>query len=337
MSEAETVDANTVTSHEQDGRVLSGVGVSADRLAETMERHAPPEPETKPALGTGAAPAPDGQAGVSAPAAEPPPSRGRQRFADLTKERDTAKAEAEALRAEREALARERDELKARVSQPSPAAAEPPKKAEPPPPTRPMPTEDDIAEGKYQSYPEFMRDLIKWELEQERAAAQGTTQAEVREMLALEREAAEFRSAMQSSQDRGRKAYADFDTLLKGPAAKVKMSTDPHEAIERVSYILKHAQSEHIQHAILSDVKLAEQLRDSDQITFGVTIAGLVPAAKPAAPAWTPPPPPYATVGAGSPTTATPSSELPKKGFDFDSSGYREKRAAERGVKTRRW
>ena len=334
MSEAETVDANTVTSHEQDGRVLSGVGVSADRLAETMERHAPPEP-TPEATGTPVAPT-DGKPADAAPAAEPPPSRGRQRFADLTKERDTAKAEAEALRAEREALARERDELKARVSQPSPAAAEPPKPAEPPPPTRPEPTEDEVG-TKYPTYAAFARDLAEWVYEQRQAAAHGTTQAEVREMLALEREAADFRAALQSSQDRGRKAYADFDTLLKGPAAKVKMSTDPHEAIERVSYILKHAQSEHIQHAILSDVKLAEQLRDSDQITFGVTIAGLVPAAKPAAPAWTPPPPPYATVGAGSPTTATPSSELPKKGFDFDSSGYREKRAAERGVKTRRW
>ena len=73
----------------------------------------------------------------------------------------------------------------------------------------------------------------------------------------------------------------------------------------------------------------------SDQFTFGVTIAGLVPTARAAAPAWTPPPPPYAPVGASSPTTPTPSSELAKKGFDYDASGYRAKRAAERGIKSR--
>ena len=32
-----------IVSHEQDGRVLSGVGASADDLAEVMDRHSPAE------------------------------------------------------------------------------------------------------------------------------------------------------------------------------------------------------------------------------------------------------------------------------------------------------
>ena len=41
------VDADVQVSHTEHGRTLSGVGVSADQLAETMERHAPePAPET---------------------------------------------------------------------------------------------------------------------------------------------------------------------------------------------------------------------------------------------------------------------------------------------------
>lgn len=159
-------------------------------------------------------------------------------------------------------------------------------------------------------------------------------------MLSGEKHLEQFETAIQSSQDRGRKAYPDFDTLLKGPAGSIALGRTAEEAIERVEFIARHPQSEHIQYAILKDQALATRLRDSDPYTFGVLVAGLIPATtptKPAAPAWTPPPPPHPTVGASSPTVTKPSAELAKKGYDFDASGYREKRAAERGLKPRRW
>ena len=117
---SETPDANTQVSHEVNGRTLSGMGASPDQLEAVMERHAPEEP------------APSGTAGTPTTAeggAEPPapqPTRVQKRFAELTAERDAAKAEAATAKAELEALARERDELKARTPAP---AAEPTKPA----------------------------------------------------------------------------------------------------------------------------------------------------------------------------------------------------------------
>ena len=44
MSESVAVDPNVQVSHEVDGRILTGVGVSQDNLAETMDRHTEAEP-----------------------------------------------------------------------------------------------------------------------------------------------------------------------------------------------------------------------------------------------------------------------------------------------------
>lgn len=315
MSEP-AIDTNTITSHEQDGRVLSGVGVSADRLAETMDRHAPePEPETPPAAEPGAA--------------QPEKvTRGRQRFSDLTREREEARAETAKERTAREALEREVTELRAKVqpaASPEPAK-EPAKAAEP---TRPKPSEDEIG-TKYQSYADFTEDLADWKYEQRQVAADPAKT--VREILAQEREQQTFVSELRASQDRARKAYPDFDTLLKGPAADIPLGRTPQEGVERVRFIVQHPQSEHIQAAILKDVAVAKSLQAADAYTFGTIVAGLVPPPTPAKPAWTPPPSPHPTVGASSPTTGKSSGELAAKGYDFDASGYREKRAAERAA-----
>lgn len=320
MSES-AIDSNTITSHEQDGRVLSGVGVTADRLAETMDRHAPePEPDT-PAKPADAAPATDA----------PVPSRGRQRFSDLTRERDEARGETAKERTAREALEREVTELRAKVQTPAqPAtpdpAKEPAKAAEP---TRAKPSEDEIG-TKYQSYADFTEDLADWKYEQRQAALDPAKT--VREILAQERERQTFVSDLRASQDRGRKAYPDFDTLLNGPAGAVQLGRTDEEGVERVRFITQHPASEHIQYAILKDSAVAKSLQVADAYTFGTIVAGLIPAPAPVKPAWTPPPSPHPTVGASSPTTPTASGELAKKGYDFDSSGYREKRAAERAA-----
>lgn len=336
MSDTETaVEANTQVSHEDaHGRVLSGVGVSADRLAETMERHAPPEP-TPPAAPKGPEP---GAAAPDAPVATV--SRGRQRFSDLTRERDEAKAAADAARAEREQIARERDELRQRLEKPAEPAPPAGKAAEPvkAEPTRPEPTEDEIG-TKYQTYAEFARDLARWVVEQERA--QFDPAATVREILAQERDRADLQTAMASAQDRARKAYPDFDDVLKANG-QIPMGRSVDEARARVAFIAKHPQSEHIQYAILKDAELAKRIGQSDDLAFGMAIADLAKSpAAPAAPAratWTPPPAPHPTVGASTPTTTPSYADLTKKGgHDFDSSGWREKRAAELGRKPRRW
>lgn len=331
MSDPATADANILVSHEQHGRVLSGMGADVEKLAETMDRHAPAESVTPPASPDPAAAPPD-------PAQ--PVSRGRQRFSDLTREREEARAEAAAAKAEREAIARERDELRQRLDQTARTAEStpPPAPAEPvaAQPTRPQPSEEEIG-TKYKTYAEFLFDAAKWVVEQQQAAATPNYEQQVREALARERQRDQFNSAIQTAQERARKVYPDFDTLLKGPAGKIPLGPSQEEALERVAFIANHPQSEHIQYAILKDQALAEKLRASDAYTFGVTIAGLVPSSKPAAPAWTPPPAPHPTVGASSPTTAKTSSELTKGGFDFDKSGYREKRAAERGMNKSRW
>lgn len=126
---SEPVNADTVTSHEQDGRVLSGVGVSVEHLAETMERHAPPEPVAPPNAGE-----PTPATGTPEAPAAPPQTRGRQRFSDLTRERDEARAETSKERAEREAIAKENAELRARISQPP---AQPRREPQPEPTTQP--------------------------------------------------------------------------------------------------------------------------------------------------------------------------------------------------------
>ena len=321
-SDSPEVTADTLVSHEDSkGRVLSGMGADVEKLAETMERHAPAEKPAAPA-----------EAKPDAPAGEPV-SRGRQRFSDLSHERDTARAEAAAAKAEREQIARERDELKARLEKPAAPAEKPAaeKPAAPAAPTRPEPEVEEIG-TKYQSWNEYARDHTKWVMEQERVASAGSIQEQVRSLLDQERAHARFVSVVEASRERGRKAYPDFDKLMEGPAAQTLLGRTEDEGAKRVLFIANHPQSEHIQVAILRSPELAQRIQQADDYTFGTIVAGLVPSEKPASPAWTPPPAPHPTVGASSPTTTVSSSELAKKG-DFDA--YRATRARERGVKSR--
>lgn len=329
MSDEQTLESGGIATFEQNGRVLSG-GSDVEQLAETMERHAPaPAEKTPPGPASEGTDASANASGGSAPAPAAKPTRGQQRFSELTAERDAAKAERDAVKQERERLAAEFEALKARLAQSTPAAA--PEPAQTPAPTRPEPTEDEIG-TKYQGYTEFARDLAKWVVEQERAQDAATFEQRVSEMWTQRQREQAFRDTAKAAQDRGRKVYADFDTLLKGPTGRIPMGRTETEAVTRAKFIIEHPQSEHIQYAILKDQSLAERLQQSDDFTFGAIVTGLVPPEKPARPAWTPPPSPHPTVGASSPTTPTPSSELARKGFDFDSSGYREKRAAERAA-----
>lgn len=325
-------DPGTVVSHEQDGRVLSGVGVSADQLAETMDRHAPPDPA--PAASQPGSPGAPSAAAPETPAAPDPTAapqtRGKARFAELAAQRD-------AERQKREAAERERDELKARLTQPQAAPEAParpverPVEPEPARGTRPEPSEEEIG-AKYKSYAEFTKDQALWLWEQQQAQLQTV----VRQSIEADHAARTYQEHIEATRVKGRQAYADFDAVLQqGPGGQVQMPMD------RIRAIYAAPQSEHLQYAIMKDAGLAQHLAQLDPIGFGVALARLVAQVQPAEAgrpaAGTPgPPAPYQPVGAGTRTTVPSSSDLASKGYDFDKSGYRERRAAERGLKPRR-
>jgi hypothetical protein len=321
-------DPSAVVTHEQDGRVLSGVGVTVDQLAETMDRHAPPDPA--PPAPAPPAPPVASAAGVETPATPDPTAqpqtRGRARFSELAAQRDSE-------RQKREAAERERDELKARLAQQPSAPAErrePERAPEPPPPTRPEPSEDEIG-GKYPTYAAFTKDQALWVWEQQQQAMR----SEIQRGIEQDHVARRFYEHRESTWQKGRAAYPDFDRLLQeGPGGQVQMP------MERIHAIYASPASEHLQYVIMKDAQLAHYLAQLSPIGFGVALAQLTAqhsgnghgngTAPPPLP-----PAPYAPVGSGSKTTVPPATEL-AKGFDFDKSGYRERRAAERGVKPRR-
>lgn len=323
-----------VTATDDSGRTLSGVGVSVERLEQTIEsREKTPPEKSAAALGTGT-PTPDAGAGQT-PAA--PQTRGRARFADLTRERDEAKAAEKAAREELSARLRELEETHARASQPSshqaPQAPQQPQQPPPPQYTRPEPSVDEIG-VKYETYEQFIRDLQRWEIEQYHVQTQQAVQQQVWGAISAREQERQFVTAVSQTHERGAKAYPDFQNMLKtGPGSQIPLGRSVNESLERAQFVIAHPQSEHVQYAILKDAALAQRLQQSDPYTFGQIIAGLVPPAPPSRPAWTPPPAPYEAVGSASATAQTSSSEIAQKGGGFDA--YRAKRAAERGVKAR--
>jgi hypothetical protein len=322
---SETPDANAVVSVEQDGRTLSGVGATTAELEAVMERHAPEEKEAPAEL-----PAPSPQDTQPAPTEpEKPKTRGQARFAELAAQRDAEKTK-------REAAEKERDELKARLSQPPVVQTPPAHQTQPAAPSRPEPIPQ-TPPAKRPSIDQF----ATWdEYEDARDAwvKQQTIQelnldARIRQTLDSERSQQSFLTQVEQTRIAARKVYRDFDQVIStGPGSQVMM---PREKIEA---IIAAPNSEHLQYLIAKDGALAQRLASASPINFGMELAKLAPASQLPANGGTahqPPPAPYTPVGAGTPTTVTPSSELVDKGYDFDKSGYRARRAAERGVKPR--
>jgi len=325
-------ETETIARHEQGDRVLSG-GTDAAQLEATMERHAPPEPKTEPA-GTADAPSAEGGAAAGTPAAQhdAKPTRGQARFSELAKARDAEKARADAA----EARAKE---LEARISAPAvapaPAQAAPePKAAEPAkqPEKFTFPAWDQFAEANPGvSYEE-------WEVERMEAHAEwrdkrANIDGRIRQTLAEERQARKVQETVERTRAKGRESYADFDTVLQsGPGGGVNLGRTEDEGTARCLAIFQHPQSEHLQYAIMKDGDLAKRLGAMDDIAFGMELARLVPAGNgaPAQREWKPPAAPFTPVNGNSPTTPVASAALAGKGHDFDASGYRERRAAER-------
>lgn len=333
-----------VVSHEVNGRVLSGVSVDQDQLAETMERHAPAPAETP------AAPAPTKPSGPPAntlpprdangafqAAPEAKKLRGQARFDELTREREDARREAAAAK-------KEADDLRARLAQGTPSVAPAPSQPvaaaavvpQPPAPTAPViPSYQQWAQTHPgQDYDAYTHFVARTELQQQ----QTSFDARIRQSIEADRASRSLAEHVAKSHADARQVYADFDAVLaQGPGSQVILPTD------RVLAIATAPQGAHLQYVIAQDAALAQRLATCHPIEFGFLLAQLTPpaaGASPASPARSGasvPPPPYQPVGAGSKTTGSPSAELARKGgSDYDRSGYRERRAAERGVKLRR-
>jgi hypothetical protein len=278
-----------------------------------------------------------------------PQTRGRARFSELAQQRKDAEARAAAAE-------KERDELKARLAQPSPAPAaqtppahqaQPEAPAQPawtPPATRPEPSEDEIGE-KYTTYAAFTKDQALWVWEQARAKEKAQEQQEKQQQQQRDW-ATSYTSALADAKMR----YPDYDTQVaqvdaqfaaqqvvipqvlldaivsspRGPDVSYYLAThqDEYRALIQEAWGVNHPQS----------IALVRRVLEAKLPAVPKPNGHAQPAAISQAPA------PFAPVGTGSKTTVPTSAELADKGtMDYDKSGFRERRAAERGIKPRRW
>lgn len=325
-------------SAEHDGRVLTGVGTTSDALQETMERRASDVPLLpSEASAEAAQPAPSSSGDRDAKGQFVKPTRGQKRFDQLTGER-------EAERRAREAAERERDTLKAELE----AARRP---VEPP---KAPPAEEPATPAKFgQTFEQYLQAHPSAEYEDyidERArfiareeAKTLDIDARVEQRLEAARASRSFEEQVVRVRTEALKVYPDFEQVITtGPGANISLGPTPQQADARIKLILGLPEAATIEYAIAKDGDLAQRLARMSDVEFGITIARLAPGTGVASPASTlsrevrPVPAPYQPVGSGSVTTSPPSSELTKRaGFDFDKSGYREKRAEERGVRRR--
>ncbi len=298
---------------ESNGRILTGVGVSEASLNETIARAAESDP------------APPGDAGgieagrPTPDLAEPPkPSKGRERFSELTHERDEAKIAADQAKAERDALKARLDALE--------QAKPPSEPAKIPEPVTPIgkPKLDDYLDQP-DPYAALAEALADWKF-----AAFERKQADKE---AQQREVATIQQAVSSTWNEGRQAYQDFD-------AKLNQSTVIFSEGHQQAF-LRSPDAPHVLYALASDEAFAKKVAAiTDPVELGYTLAQIsIPSrsgASPASPgvrASTVAPPPYQPVGAGSKTSSPPLDELAAKG---DYEAYRARRAADRAAGARR-
>ena len=322
MSDTQVVtDPNAPQSVEYNGRTLTGVGVTHDQLAETVATLTREEPETRPSSG--------------APVPEDRKTRGQKRIDAITAEREAAKRETADLKADRDRLAAE---LEAAKAPKPPAVPAPPVAATA---TRTKPTEDQVG-TKYASYGDYLEDLADWKTDQRLSALD--LDARIRTSLEADRASRTLTDTKDQVFARGRQAYPDFGATIDAMPAIFSR--------ELLEWVLGRppGESEHLAYRLAKDRPYADTFLDkwkTDKVELGrwLMAEGRVsPTVRVAqTPASTPPrdslpaPAPYQPVGSGSPTTSPASSELVgKAGYDFDKSGYREKRAAELGRGVRR-
>jgi hypothetical protein len=335
-----------------DGRIFSGVGVSEESLQETVDaRNEPAEKTSETATPAAAAPADK-------------PKRGQKRIDELTFQREEAQRERDAEKARADELAAKLDAaLQAQQAiapappapqapSPSSVAATSPQPSVPAAPApafsianRPMPTIEQIG-TKYQSYEDFNADVAQWKTEQTLLQL-GITgpidlDARIRQSLEADRASRTAVDAWPDLLSRGKAAYPDFE-------ARMQASPGDYPVAMQQWLILNRPDAEHLFYRLATDRQWAQQVnamwaRDPGgfQVAFSAapssaTPAGRAPTASQSAPVMSVPPPPMQPVGSGSKTTAKSLQDLAATGGeDYDTSGYREARAAARNGGKRR-
>ncbi len=279
---------------EQDGIVLEGgPGSDLSAMTSAIEQTAPDStPVTSADDDHATTPVPD------AAAIRQKEPRGRERFSQLTAEREAARTEA--AEATKRAIALE-DRLKALET----------RTASPPP-------------APVQEQPQQQPQTPEQQLE-------ARIRAEVQRAYQQEAEVRALNDRMSTIRTSARDTYPDFDTMLStGPGAQIELAADSRTAEERVNMLIHTDGGQHVLYTIAKDAALAQRLSKMSDREFGFTIARLLPAdgsvaspASTAAPRAVSAPPPYQPVGAGGKTTAPTLEETTKRAttngaIDFD-------------------
>jgi hypothetical protein len=319
---------------ERDGRILTGTaGVSADQLADTMSRFDAAESDDAPA---------PVEASPTPPAAPHPEkrTRGQARYAELRAKSEAAEKDAADWKQKYESLERQRQTAQpAPVSTPAPAQHTVSRPADPAPSARSAKIDYPESLKTFETFltanpgldPSSAYDAWRDAREDHRdAIRQAQYDARIRDGIDADRINQARHGTANALVERGRKAYPDFDAA-RNAVAHIQF---PQVLLDR---IINLDGGEHVVYQLAKNPELAARLASSrDGLEVGLALAKLVPAAAGVGPASPAPtglssaPPPYQPVGGGSKTTIPSSGQL-VKGFDFDASGYREKRKAERG------
>jgi hypothetical protein len=329
MADDQPVDAQaevSVTDHQ--GRVLTGVGVSEQALTAVMTR---PSVEANSGATTDEAVSPESVATeTSTPSRDASgqftkaekESRGQKRFDQLTREREDAKREAEAVR-------RELADLKAEFERRRVPESAPPSQPEPPAaaaPTRAKPTIEQIG-TLYDSYETYLEDLADWKFEQREVKLLADLDTRVASRIEGDRASRSLADKLAADGDAGRKAYPDFDAVL-GAWQPVNFPQPILRAIHGLP------DSQHIAYALAKDPALTERIASTtDPVLLGMEFARLLPAGRDASPASSRPvvktshaPAPVQPVGGSATTTSPPLADLAEKG---DYAAYKARRQAD--------
>lgn len=337
----ETAPADTshpVTVESDDGRIFSGVGVTPESLAETMEARETPserpvESPSKPADAAGTPSVEDTAAASTLDRNDDgtfKKSRGAKRFAALTADR------------EREVAARTAAEQKAAALEARLAALEQGKQPE----TKPAQTASETFDepeptiDQFASSPDPLAAWVKatarwerrqeaWELRQKGEDLDGRLNQRFTE---VQQRQAMVERVNEVGRD-GSSKYPDWVATVTAPAiAEILYPDATYHAI------VTAPNAADLVYTLAKDPTLARKVaQEADPFRLGVLLGSIRSSqAAVARPASTAPavassaPPPYQPVGSGSKTTSPALSDLAASGDDYDSSGYRERRAAER-------
>lgn len=312
-------DLQEQVSVEDNGRILTGVGVPAESLSAAMDRGTP-EPVTPERATPATDPAtPDTTTATSADASTVErnddgtfkKTRGQRRFDALTKEREDAHRAASTVAAENADLRRRLEALERAPNRPSVAAeVEPPIDATPAKP----------ALEQFTSYEDWQEALTDWKVARAEEKLLKEFDARASKRLDDERASRSLAESIESVWAKGREVFPDFEESMRLDTVDLTPVKDLllHAA-------LRSGRPERVFYAISKDPAFAaDVLKARDPLTMGLLIADRVPVASVASPASTRPtvvtkaPPPYQPVGSGSKTTSPPLEDLAAKG-DFDA------------------